>query len=342
MAKILIVDADQNTAEAFKQELCAAGHGCFVEPSARRATEIAEKGAPDLVLIDVRLPGTSGFEVCRRFRRHEKLFTIPMILVSSSSDDEEIDYALAQGADDYLTMPFRPGQLAQRVKALLDSNADCHQPDPVTGLPNATMVRRALQRRISEATPFALAYVELLHLPAFAETYGAEARDKAVAWLAQAFQTRIAKLLEPGSWFVGHFRAGHFVCLFSPKDASSFCTYFQQSYYRHREEMYAALGLSNAYKAAQDESRKKDAAPMLDILLCVTTKEGRSAITPHQLFDIVTRLRQKALVESDAGVFEDKRRGRDRRNGIDRRMPDDRRSGDRRTPMPQAKEIAQP
>src|SRR5690606_30808149 len=116
-AKILIVEDDPRAAEVLGRSLTAAGHTCSIESTGARVLERARQDTPDLLVLDVMLPGTSGFEICRRVRADAHLYTLPILIVSAMRGEEEVMHGLAQGADDYVVKPFEPAQVVQRVEA---------------------------------------------------------------------------------------------------------------------------------------------------------------------------------------------------------------------------------
>ena len=119
MAKILIVDDDDQTAQQLASELKNAGHQCAIRNDGTEVLKIAEKSDIDLLLLDVMLPGTSGFEICRQIRRDKKTYMLPIIFVSSMSDEAEIEHGLAQGADGYITKPIDMQAFLQHVDRIL-------------------------------------------------------------------------------------------------------------------------------------------------------------------------------------------------------------------------------
>lgn len=307
MAKVLIIDADQKTAEQVLGHLRAQGHHCRIEPLAERAIDVADRKSPDLFVLDVMLPGTGGFEVCRRIRRHPALYTTPILVLSAMSDAEELEHALAQGADEFLAKPCNPDQLVNRVEALLVENAGCLVPDKITGLPNAKRIRRELQRRVSDHRTFALAYLELMNLRAFAREYGAASRDKAISSTAKALEKRL-KELDDEDWSLGHMGGGHFVCMLTPGDAEFCDARLRASCQKRFEKLYESLGVARPHAHAS-ASGAPGAPPALDILLCMTKREGKTPVTPQKLFETLTQIRQKVQAEHiGGGVHIDARR----------------------------------
>lgn len=85
----------------------------------RTALARIEKSPPDLVILDLMLPGIDGLEICRRLRRNERTAAVPIIMLTAKGDETDKIVGLELGADDYLTKPFSPKELTARVKALL-------------------------------------------------------------------------------------------------------------------------------------------------------------------------------------------------------------------------------
>lgn len=118
-ARILVVDDDSALAEMIS--LVLTGEGYEVEECYDGAQAVAEfeRINPDLVLLDVMLPGQSGFEICENIR---KVSNVPIVMLTARSDTADVVTGLGAGADDYVPKPFKPKELVARVKARLRSN----------------------------------------------------------------------------------------------------------------------------------------------------------------------------------------------------------------------------
>lgn len=116
MSKILVIDDEQPIADILKFNLEKEGYEVVVANDGDTAIELAEEERPDLVLLDIMLPGKDGNEVCREIRKTQ---TMPIIMLTAK--DSEIDKVLGLelGADDYVTKPFSNRELIARVKANL-------------------------------------------------------------------------------------------------------------------------------------------------------------------------------------------------------------------------------
>lgn len=114
--RILSVEDDERIRTAVKLALEDEGWTVDEAGSGEEAIEQFQRNAPDVVLIDIMLPGIDGFELCRTLRRHSD---VPIVMVTARNDTHDVVAGLEAGADDYLTKPFAPKELSARIRALL-------------------------------------------------------------------------------------------------------------------------------------------------------------------------------------------------------------------------------
>lgn len=117
MKKILIIEDDQNIAELERDYLKFNGFQADIESDGIKASKMAVSGEYALIIVDLMLPGRSGFEIIKDVRGKQE---IPIIVVSARSDDIDKIRGLDFGADDYLTKPFSPAELVARVKSHIE------------------------------------------------------------------------------------------------------------------------------------------------------------------------------------------------------------------------------
>ncbi|MEJ9151974.1 response regulator transcription factor [Bacillus smithii] len=116
MKRILIIEDDHVIAEVQKDYLEANGFSVDIASSGDKGLQMALNRAYDLILLDLMLPHTDGFEICRQVR---KVLNIPILIVSAKKEDVDKIRGLGMGADDYIIKPFSLGELVARVKAHL-------------------------------------------------------------------------------------------------------------------------------------------------------------------------------------------------------------------------------
>jgi len=114
--KVLVVDDDSKTVELVKLYLNRDGYRVMTSRDGAEALQLAREGRPDLIVLDLMLPGMDGLEVCRTLRDESD---VPIIMLTARTTDEDKLTGLGLGADDYVTKPFSPRELAARVRTVL-------------------------------------------------------------------------------------------------------------------------------------------------------------------------------------------------------------------------------
>jgi len=118
---VLIVEDDEKTAAWLKLYLERSGCETLVCHNGVHAPELADEAMPDVILLDLMLPGASGFEICRHLRATSR---VPIILITARSAEEDRLRGFECGADDYVTKPFSPREVVARVNAVLRRTGD--------------------------------------------------------------------------------------------------------------------------------------------------------------------------------------------------------------------------
>ena len=119
MANILIVDDDLTMTELLKTLLNMEGHTTTAVNDSTKAIEVAGSVNPDLITLDLMMPGLSGFELCERLHQDPKFAHIPVMIVSARDDAESKSRALKAGAKEYVTKPFDADELMQKIQELI-------------------------------------------------------------------------------------------------------------------------------------------------------------------------------------------------------------------------------
>lgn len=116
MQRIVVIEDEDAIANAVAVRLRGEGYEVGVASDGRTGIELVEQVKPDLVILDVMLPGIDGLEVCRRIQRERP---VPVLMLTALDTETDLLVGLGVGADDYMTKPFSPREMVARVKALL-------------------------------------------------------------------------------------------------------------------------------------------------------------------------------------------------------------------------------
>ncbi|WP_432479544.1 response regulator transcription factor [Nocardioides sp. GXQ0305] len=119
MARILVADDDVDIRELVEFKLSTMGHDIVAVGDGAAAIDACMADKPDLAVLDVMMPGVSGLDAIRAIRAEPALADLPVILLTARAQESDVETGFDSGADDYITKPFSPRELASRVQALL-------------------------------------------------------------------------------------------------------------------------------------------------------------------------------------------------------------------------------
>jgi DNA-binding response OmpR family regulator len=149
MARVLVVDDEPVLADTIRYNLRREGYEVQVAGDGQEALRIAQAAAPDLVVLDLMLPGLDGLEVCRQLRRES---TVPILMLTAKDDEVDKIVGLEVGADDYMTKPFSMRELLARVRAMLRRSRMQQtpaQPDAELPVRSGDLEADSLQRKMT-------------------------------------------------------------------------------------------------------------------------------------------------------------------------------------------------
>jgi len=208
---LLIVEDDPGTAslletyfQSQKYRTACVRHGEEAEP-------LALDTHPDLVLLDIRLPGIDGFEVARRLRNNRRTAAVPILMLTDLQDRDDRLKGLEVGVDDYLGKPFDLQETGLRVRNAVDRARRKRTANPVTALPEGKPVDDALQRILLQPE-WSIMTIQIHGMDAFRAGRGFPVADDMLQAVGQVLQNGAAAQLKVGA-MVGHLAFDEFVIL---------------------------------------------------------------------------------------------------------------------------------
>jgi diguanylate cyclase (GGDEF)-like protein len=183
-----------------------------------RRSRVQER-IPDLLILDLSMPGLSGFEVCRAVKADPRTARVPVLMLTGESDVERKVEGFEAGADDYLAKPFDPRELRARVGALVRLVRREADRNPTTGLPGSRAIDEELTRRATAGHPFAVIYLDIDNFKPFNDVFGFAVADAVIREAGDVLHEAVAATggtAGPNGEFVGHIGGDDFILVSDP------------------------------------------------------------------------------------------------------------------------------
>jgi diguanylate cyclase (GGDEF)-like protein len=215
--QVLIVDDTPANIDILKKVLAAEGYGLSIAHSGEVALDIVSRSLPDLILMDVTMPGLDGFETCQKIKSDPSTRDIPIIFVTANNDTEDIVKGFDVGGVDYITKPYQLKEVLSRIKTHLQNRtlikrnalliADLRESnnkldimsrtDPLTGLSNRRDVNEKIEAELvrfeRNKNPFSLILGDIDHFKKINDTFGHDAGDYVLVQVAQLMTQSIRR-----------------------------------------------------------------------------------------------------------------------------------------------------
>jgi two-component system alkaline phosphatase synthesis response regulator PhoP len=161
--RILLIEDEEDIAALIKLQAELSGYKMHVEVDGLNGYRAIEREKPDLVILDIMLPGQNGFDICRKMKSNPELKNIPVIVLSAKGDEIDVILGLELGADDYVAKPFSPKVLFSRIKAVLRRGKEAEKTPKVLSFGDFTLeVDRYLLRRADKIIAITLSEFGIL------------------------------------------------------------------------------------------------------------------------------------------------------------------------------------
>lgn len=161
--KILLIEDEEDIASLIKLQAEIAGYKIHVEADGLNGFMAVERERPDLIILDIMLPGLNGLDVCRKIRNNPDFNHIPILIISAKSEELDVVLGLELGADDYVAKPFSLKVLFSRVKAILRRGKEAEVESKILTFGDFIMeIDRYLLRKKNKAIPLTLSEFGIL------------------------------------------------------------------------------------------------------------------------------------------------------------------------------------
>lgn len=305
--RILVVDDDRGMTKLIAGLLRSEGYDVATAHDGAAGIEQAIADQPDVILCDVMMPGVDGFDVCRRLRANPRSRYICIILVTAKASSADKVAGLRAGADDFVTKPFDPDELLERIATSLRRTRQLSGLNPLTRLPGNDEIRRAIESRLARSQPFAVMHVDIDNFKAFNDHYGLLRGDAAIQMLADCLRD-VAEGVQ-GETFAGHSGGDDMIFIGDPKLAEETAGSLLSLWDERVRDLYDDEDLERGYIEAIDRNGRSRRFSVMTLSVGIAASDRRDFTTHWQVSDIASRMKNIAKRKAASSYEIDRREG---------------------------------
>ena len=306
--KILIIEDTEFMKKLISDVLKEAGYEVVTASSGEEGLQKVREEKPDLVLLDVVMPGMDGFEVCRILREDESNNLMPIIMLTAQENEDHKLEGLELGADDYIIKPFNSRELVSRVRNTLKRIDRNRWANPLTGLRGNIEIQVEINQRIAKKEVFAVIYGDLDNFKSYNDVYGFASGDRAIKLTADVL-IDATNTFGNSRDFIGHIGGDDFVIITTPDKVDAICENIIKTFDIKIKELYCKEDVDRGYIVTSNRQGQIMKFPLVSISLSVVTNEERELISHLQIAEIAAELKKKAKAMQGSVYVKDRRRG---------------------------------
>ncbi len=311
MTKILVVEDEKNIQEMLEIYLASQGFEPISASDGEEALRLAHQETPQLIILDVMLPGIDGFEVCRQLRRSVKTASVPIIMLTAKATLPDKLTGFEIGADDYVTKPFDMDELVARMQTQLRHVAQALLSE-LTGLPGNTAIEQTIKRILNDRDgKWAILYVDIDNFKAYNDAYGFLQGNELIKAAARVIYQAVDEMAssDPENMdFVGHVGGDDFVVTTTPERVKPICEKIIRRFDAEAPLHYSPEHREQGYIITEDRKGQMVRYPIATVSIGVVTNQLRQIDTPWLVSKIAAEVKQKAKAIPGSSYYVDLRR----------------------------------
>ena len=306
MSHIMLVDDDVDLAQLIRTKLVAEGNEVSVIHSGDGAFEMAKQVKPDLNILDIMLPGETGYRICRRLRKDPELYTVGILILTALGEEPEVMHGLEQGADDYLSKPFKLDHLMDKIaalEALLESSRQRHSS---TALPGTEAIKREINHRLARNMALACCYIDVVGYKPYCAATGSSGQARALEFTARLLKT-LTRDMGVYESYTAHLGGEHFVVMLNLEDYERFCNTLMEMFDQKVRDLYTPEQVQKGYITATDRRGKTGRYSLMMLSIGVAHNRYRQYKSAKKMFEVLAQTRQMAKPSTKSVMFVDRR-----------------------------------
>jgi diguanylate cyclase (GGDEF)-like protein len=306
--RVLVVDDDVDIARFVRLTLQMEGFDVVIAHDGEAAIEMVAATQPDLVILDVMMPGLSGVEVTRRLRAEAMTSALPIIMLTAKSQSVDKVVGLTAGADDYIVKPFDAMELVARVCGTLRRYQEFRELSPLTGLPGNSRIIREIDDRLRSGVAFAVCYCDIDGFKAVNDAYGFARGDEFIVTLARKLLRAVSEAAPPPP-FLGHIGGDDFVVVCRPRQIRGLTERAVTEFEKAADELYDEEDRARGYVQVKSRRDGIRDVGLVTVSVGVALSTRRAYSDPREVIADASEMKTVAKSQPGSFVAVDRRSG---------------------------------
>jgi diguanylate cyclase (GGDEF)-like protein len=302
--KVLIADDDHNLRQLLLQVLPRNKFEVYQAIDGNETWETVKNLRPDIVVLDIMMPGIDGIEVCRLMRENAGTRNIPVIMLTAKTQIKDKLVGMESGADDYITKPFDPIELQARIEMHLRRYLRESDMSPITELPGNKAIEQELERHLESGKVFAMCYVDLDDFKAYNDYYGFHAGSEVIR-MAGRILSEAVNSNGGQEDFVGHVGGDDFIIFTSIENSEPISKEIIKKFDEVIPYHYQKEDLEKGYIVSVDRRGYVMKFPVMTISIAIVHNEYRKLDDADQISKVAAELKKYAKdLEGSVYIFD--------------------------------------
>ncbi len=314
--KVLVIEDEPGIRGVIRQILTLKGYRVTVAADGPEGLRRAVSESPDLILLDVMMPGMTGFEVCRSLREDMATAMTPVLMLTVKSRTQDRIQGIECGADDYIVKPFDADELLVRIEAALRRKERDLYASPLTRLPGNISIEAELKRRIALGKPLAVMALDIDNFKAYNDEYGYQKGDDIISIVSLLIVRAVREKGHRGD-FVGHIGGDDFLVITGPDTVDAVAAEVIESLDLAIPEHYSPEARRRGYIEGLDRHGRVEQYPIMTISVASVTNEWQTIEHPAKVAEVLAELKKAAKAVPGSIHIKDRRK----EPGSARRLP---------------------
>ena len=289
-SRILVVDDEENLRNILEFQL--RGEGFAVRGLGRgdETLPLALQWKPDVVLLDLMMPGMDGFSVCRALRANESTQGLPIIVITARGDAATRVQTLVAGTHEFIVKPYSWDDLLRRIRKVIELSRSHHGVASFIGLPGSAATEAHIARLFHGTEEFAFCSLDIDHFHHFNETFGYDRGDEVLRLLGRLLSEAVDATTAAVK-FVGHLGGDEFVVLTSSAAARPVAEAVIARFDTESRAFFPSRDVERGHYEIVNRLGRREMVPLLALTVAVVDRVKERDLRLRKLADVVAELR---------------------------------------------------